>query len=38
MKLSYDIYYLRNANPLLDLFILLKTIRLVVRGAGSEPQ
>ena len=38
MKLSYDIYYLRNANPLLDLFILLKTVRLVLRGAGSEPQ
>jgi lipopolysaccharide/colanic/teichoic acid biosynthesis glycosyltransferase len=38
MKLSYDIYYLRNANLLLDLFILIKTIRLVLRGAGSEPQ
>ncbi|MBM5808758.1 MAG: exopolysaccharide biosynthesis polyprenyl glycosylphosphotransferase [Cyanobacteria bacterium M_surface_9_m1_291] len=37
MKLSYDIYYLRNANLLLDLFILIKTIRLVLRGSGSEP-
>ena len=37
MKLSYDIYYIRNANLLLDLFILIKTIRLVLRGAGSEP-
>jgi lipopolysaccharide/colanic/teichoic acid biosynthesis glycosyltransferase len=38
MKLSYDIYYIRNANLLLDLFILIKTIRLVLRGAGSEPR
>jgi len=38
MKLSYDIFYLRNANPLLDLFILIKTMRLLLRGAGSEPR
>jgi len=38
MKLSYDIFYLRNANLLLDIFILIKTVRLVLRGAGSEPQ
>jgi exopolysaccharide biosynthesis polyprenyl glycosylphosphotransferase len=36
-KLSYDLYYLRNASLALDVLILLKTIRLVARGAGSEP-
>ena len=36
-KLSYDLYYLRNFSLLLDLLILLKTIRLVSRAAGSQP-
>lgn len=37
MKLSYDLYYLRNANLMLDLLILLKTIRLVARAQGAVP-
>ena len=37
MKLSYDLYYLRNAGFLLDLLILLKTIKLVARAEGSAP-
>ena len=37
MKLSYDLYYLRNAGLLLDLLILMKTIRLLLRGQGAEP-
>jgi exopolysaccharide biosynthesis polyprenyl glycosylphosphotransferase len=37
MKLSYDLYYLRNANPLLDFLILLKTIKLVSLAKGSIP-
>jgi exopolysaccharide biosynthesis polyprenyl glycosylphosphotransferase len=37
MKLSYDLYYLRNASLLLDLLILMKTIRLVSRGHGAQP-
>lgn len=37
MKLSYDLYYLRNANLLLDLLILIKTIRLVSGARGSLP-
>jgi exopolysaccharide biosynthesis polyprenyl glycosylphosphotransferase len=37
MKLSYDLYYLRNANLMLDLLILLKTIRLVARARGAVP-
>ena len=38
MKLSYDLYYLRNAGILLDLLILGKTIRLVLRAQGAQPQ
>ncbi|MEI6616995.1 MAG: sugar transferase, partial [Cyanobium sp. ELA507] len=38
MKLSYDIFYLRNANLMLDLLILIKTLRLVSRGQGAIPQ
>jgi hypothetical protein len=38
MKLSYDIFYLRNANLMLDLLILIKTLRLVSWGRGSIPQ
>ena len=37
MKLSYDLYYLRNANPPLDFLILLKTIKLVSLAKGSIP-
>jgi len=37
MKLSYDIFYLRNANLFLDAFILIKTIRLVFRAEGAVP-
>lgn len=37
-KLSYDLYYLRNFSLPLDLLILLKTIQLLSRGEGSQPQ
>lgn len=37
-KLCYDIYYLRNANWLLDLLILIKTIKLVTLGQGAVPR
>jgi exopolysaccharide biosynthesis polyprenyl glycosylphosphotransferase len=36
-KLSYDLCYLRNASLLLDLLILLKTIRLISRRQGAHP-
>jgi exopolysaccharide biosynthesis polyprenyl glycosylphosphotransferase len=36
-KLSYDLYYLRNANILLDMLILIKTIRLIALAKGSTP-
>jgi lipopolysaccharide/colanic/teichoic acid biosynthesis glycosyltransferase len=34
LKLSYDLFYLRNASIWLDLLILLKTIKTVLKGAG----
>ena len=34
-KLSYDLYYLRNASLGLDILILLKTIRLVASARGA---
>ena len=37
-KLSYDLYYLKNFSILLDLLILLKTIRLVFNAQGSLPE
>jgi exopolysaccharide biosynthesis polyprenyl glycosylphosphotransferase len=37
-KLSYDLYYLRNASLPLDLLIVFKTIRLVFSGKGAEPK
>ena len=37
MKLSYDLYYLRNASLMLDTLILIKTIRLVARAKGTQP-
>ena len=38
MKLSYDLYYLRNSNLLLDLLITLKTIRLILSAEGASPK
>ena len=34
LKLSYDLYYLRNASLWLDLMIMAKTIKTVLKGAG----
>ncbi|MFP3867798.1 MAG: sugar transferase [Desulfobacteraceae bacterium] len=34
-KLQYDLYYVKNMGFLLDLAILLKTIRIVVFGRGK---
>ena len=38
MKLSYDLFYLRNAGFLLDSLIVLKTIRLVLGAKGASPR
>ena len=37
MKLSYDLYYLRNSSWALDLLITLKTVKLILTGKGSIP-
>lgn len=34
LKLSYDLYYLRHWSTWLDLLILFKTIKTVLKGAG----
>jgi len=34
-KLSYDLYYLEHRSLLLDLFILVQTVRLVLTAKGS---
>lgn len=36
-KFSYDIYYIRNYSNLLDLLILIKTIKIVFNAKGSIP-
>ena len=36
-KLSYDLYYMRNAGFALDLLIFLKTIKLVSNASGATP-
>lgn len=33
-KVGYDLFYLRNAGPALDLLITLKTIKTVLKAAG----
>ena len=38
MKLSYDIYYIKNFSTLFDFLILLETIRLVFNFRGSNPK
>jgi sugar transferase (PEP-CTERM system associated) len=35
-KLKYDLYYIKNLSPLLELKILLKTIRVVFLGRGAR--
>ena len=34
LKLSYDLYYLRHWNTALDLLILAKTIKTILKGDG----
>ncbi len=36
MKLEYDLYYIKNQSPMLDLMIVLRTIRVVLFGVGSR--
>lgn len=35
-KLEYDLYYIKNLSPLLDLVILARTVRTVLFGKGAR--
>ena len=35
-KLSYDLYYVKNRNMLLDLMILVATIRVILFREGAR--
>jgi lipopolysaccharide/colanic/teichoic acid biosynthesis glycosyltransferase len=35
-KLKHDLYYIKNHNVLLDLWIILKTVRVVLFGSGAR--
>ena len=37
MKLSFDLFYIKNASFFLDLIIFFKTIKLVINRKGSIP-
>ena len=37
VKLSYDLYYIKNFSILLDCIIFFKTLKLVLNGRGSRP-
>lgn len=35
-KLEYDLYYIKHQNVLLDLAIVMRTLRVVLRGFGGR--
>ena len=35
-KLEYDLYYIKNLSPLLDLIILARTVKTVLFGRGAR--
>ncbi len=35
-KLQYDLYYVKNYNVVMDLFILIQTVEIVVLGKGAR--
>ena len=35
-KLTYDLYYIKNVSPLLDLRILWSSVWTVITGSGSR--
>ena len=34
-KLQYDLFYVKNKSPWLDLIVIMKTIKTVLTGAGQ---
>jgi exopolysaccharide biosynthesis polyprenyl glycosylphosphotransferase len=35
-KLTYDLYYVKNFSLILDLFIIIKTVKVAILGLGSR--
>jgi lipopolysaccharide/colanic/teichoic acid biosynthesis glycosyltransferase len=35
-KLAYDLFYIKNMSPGLDLLILLRTVKILIWGRGSR--
>ena len=35
-KLKYDLYYIKNMSPLMDITIVLETIKIVLFGKGAR--
>ena len=35
-KLQYDLYYVKNLSPLLDLLILLGSVQVILFGRGAR--
>jgi exopolysaccharide biosynthesis polyprenyl glycosylphosphotransferase len=35
-KLQYDLFYIKNASPALDLWIMFQTIKIVLLGRGAQ--
>ena len=35
-KLKFDLYYIKNSNLMLDLWIVLKTVKVVLMGSGAR--
>ncbi len=37
-KVEYDLYYMKNMSPFLDLFIMLDTVRIILTGGLNEKE
>jgi lipopolysaccharide/colanic/teichoic acid biosynthesis glycosyltransferase len=35
-KLRYDLFYIKNISPGLDLLILLETVKIILLGRGAQ--
>lgn len=35
-KIEYDLYYLKNFSPLMDIFIMARTVKIILFGWGSR--
>ena len=35
-KLQYDLYYIKNMSPGLDMMIMFQTIKIVLIGRGAQ--